>query len=196
MKPGGMYKAVIFIAILVGAIALFSLLFPTSTKPEEIPLSEVIAMSQNSEIEKIVVEEEALLITATDGSEFKTFKEANANIYDITGLNLEGVVVEVKGSSGFNWGSLLINFLPLLLFGGMIFSVLPQVAFLSGLCNGLHDSRTCFSFKPMQFFSQCLGTGYRHRILAHDYSSSCSLLWTRLIEPIRMIFRIFFCLAS
>jgi len=31
------------------------------------------------------------------------------------------VTVDIKGSSGFNWGGLLINFLPLLLFGALLF---------------------------------------------------------------------------
>ncbi len=122
MKTGGMYRALIFVVMLVGAIALFWILAEAGKdKPTEIALSDVITMSQNNEIEKIVVDNETLLITTTDGTEFKAFKESNANIYDIKGLNLEGVVVEVKGTSGFNWGGLLINFLPLLLFGGLLF---------------------------------------------------------------------------
>ena len=104
MRSRGIHKGFIFIAILIAAIALFSLIFSPTQKPDEIPLSEAITMSQNGEIEKIVVEEDALLITTKDGTELKTYKEAYATIYEIEGLNLEGVVVEVKGSSGFNWG--------------------------------------------------------------------------------------------
>ncbi len=123
MKLGGMQKGLILVIILVGAVALFSLLFPTSDKPSEIPLSEAIAMSQNGQIEKILVDGDTLLI---NDSEFKTFKESNASIYDIEGLNLEGIIVEVKGSSGFSLGGLLINFLPLLIFGGLLFFLFRQ----------------------------------------------------------------------
>ena len=98
-------------------------------QPPEIPLSEVIAMSQNNEIEKIVVEDEELLITATDGSELRAFKEPNTSIFDIEGLNLEGVVVEEKGSTGFNWGGLLMNFLPLLIFSGLLLLILGGLLF-------------------------------------------------------------------
>ena len=127
MKPGGMYKSLIVIMILIAGVALVSYLFGTSAeKPTEIPLSEAITMSQDKEIEKIMVEGDSLLITATDGIEFKTFKERNANIYDIEGLNLEGVVVEVEDSTGFNWGGLFINFLPLLIFGGLLFFLFRQ----------------------------------------------------------------------
>ena len=96
-------------------------------QPPEIPLSEAVAMSQNREIEKIIVEDKWLLITTTEGSEFRTFKDANTRIYDIKGLNLEGVVVEVKALSGINWDNLLINYLPLiislLIVGGLLFFV-------------------------------------------------------------------------
>jgi cell division protease FtsH len=102
-------------------VAVFSFLLPTSEKPEEIPLSEVIAMSQTGAIEKIVVDEEELLITTHDSTEFKTFKESNANIYDIDGLILTGVVVDVKSSSGIQWGTLLLNFLPLIVIGALLF---------------------------------------------------------------------------
>jgi cell division protease FtsH len=103
----------------VAGIVLFSRLFTTSTKPAEISLGEAIAMSQNGEIGNIVVDGETLLITTTDGTELKSFK-GNISIFEIPGLNLEGVEIDIR-PGGFNWGSLLIGFLPLLLFGGLLF---------------------------------------------------------------------------
>ena len=121
MKRGWRLNSLIYIAILIVAIAVFSYLFSGSQEPVEVPLSEAIAMSQENKIDKIFVEDNTLFITTTGGVELKTFKENNASIYDIEGLSLEGIEVEVKGSSGFNWGGLMINFLPLLLFGGLLF---------------------------------------------------------------------------
>ena len=116
-----MRKGLILIAIIAAGIAVFSMISSMSSEPEKIPLSEAIAMSQNGEIEKILVNGDELLITATDGTELTTFKESNASIYEIEGLSLDRVVVEVKGSSGINWGGLLLNFLPLIIFGGLLF---------------------------------------------------------------------------
>ena len=117
-----MRNGLILIAIAIAAIAIFYAASSSiSQKPSEIPLSEAIAMSQNNRIKEIVVNGDELLITSTDGTELKTFKESNATIYDIEGLNLDGVVVKVEGASGINWGSLLINFLPLILLGGLLF---------------------------------------------------------------------------
>jgi cell division protease FtsH len=126
VKPSWKLSGLIYIAILLAAIALFSYLLPSANKPEEVPLSDVIAMSQNKEIAEIRVEEDMLLITTVDDTELRTFKESNSSIYEIEGLDLEGVVVDIKGSSGINWGGLMLNFLPLLIFGGLLFFLFRQ----------------------------------------------------------------------
>jgi len=120
MKSSWKRSSLIYIAIIIAAVVFFSIFFPMTKKPVEIPLSEVITMSQNGEIGKIVVDGDELFITTTEGTELKAFKESNASIYDIQGLNLEGVVIDVK-SPGFEWSGLLISFLPLLLLGGLLF---------------------------------------------------------------------------
>ena len=121
MKSNWKISSLIYIAILIAAIAIFSQLFSTSQEPTEIPLSEAIAISQRHEISKIAIDGDTLTLTTTDGKELKTFKESNANIYDIKGLDLTGVTVDVKGTGGINWGGLLINFLPLLFFGALLY---------------------------------------------------------------------------
>jgi len=126
VKPSWKRNSIIYIIILLAAVLLFSLLMPGSSKPEEISLSKVIAMSQNKEIKAIEVDGESLLITAVDDIEYQAYKESNASIYDIEGLNLEGVDYDIKGSSGINWGSLLINFLPLIIFGALLFFLFRQ----------------------------------------------------------------------
>ena len=126
MKLNWKRNILIYIAIMVAAVALFSYLMPTEGEPEEIPLSVLITMSQNKEIMEIEIEEDLLLITTIGGAELTAFKESYTSIYDIEGLNLEGVVLDIKGSSGFNWGSLLINLLPLVIFGGLLFFLFRQ----------------------------------------------------------------------
>jgi cell division protease FtsH len=117
-----MRNSLIFIAILIAAIIIFSIFFPGfSSKTTEIPITDVVTLSQQHQIKSIEVDGDTLTITKLDNSQVKAFKETNANIYDIKGLDLTGITVDVKGSSGINWGSLLINFLPLLLFGVLLF---------------------------------------------------------------------------
>jgi cell division protease FtsH len=119
-----MRNTIIFIAILIAAIAIFYSLSGNMTpKPVVVPISEVVSMSQQGQIKSIEIEGDTLTVVKTDGSTVKSIKESNANIYDIKGLNLENpkVQVDVKDSSGINWGTVLINVLPLILIGGLLF---------------------------------------------------------------------------
>ncbi len=126
MKPNWKRTALIYLAILVAVVALFSYVIPSAKKPEEIPLSQVITMSQNKEIAEIKVKDDVLTITTVTGEELRSFKESNASIYEIEGLNLDGVVVNIEGSSGFDWGGLFLNLLPLVIFGGLLFFLFRQ----------------------------------------------------------------------
>src|SRR4030067_2574171 len=119
-------NSLIYIFLIIAAVLMFSIFMPTSKKPEEIPLSKVVTMSQQQQIAEIEVNEDFLLVTTSTGEELKSFKENYSSIYDIKGLDLDGVVVDIKGSSGINWGSLLINFLPLMLFGFLLFFLFRQ----------------------------------------------------------------------
>jgi cell division protease FtsH len=160
MKQGSISKILFFIVIIVGGITLFSLLFQDADKPKEIPLSEAITMSQNNQIKSILVDGDTLLITKTDGTEYKAFKESNATIYDIEGLNLEGVEeLDVKDSSSFNWGGLLINFLPLLIFGGLLFFLFRQArgANSQALSFGRSRARLFPADKPQVTFEDVAG---------------------------------------
>ena len=126
MKPSWKRNGLIYIAILLAAVALFAYLLPSANKPEEVPLSEVIALSQNKEIVEIEVDENVLIVTTINETKVRAFKENNASIYEIEGLDLQGVVINIKGSSGINWGGLMLNFLPLLIFGGLLFFLFRQ----------------------------------------------------------------------
>jgi cell division protease FtsH len=119
-------NSLIYIIILVVAVFLFYLIMPGTKKPQEVPLSEVVDMSQQHQIAKIYVDGDLLQVTTVDGKELKSFKESYSTIYDIKGLDLDGVVVDIKGSSGIQWGSLMISILPFLLLAFLLFFMLRQ----------------------------------------------------------------------
>ena len=125
MKSNWKRNSLIYITILVAFVVLFSFLLPGSESREEIALSEVIEMSKNGQIESIEVDEEKLLITDTNNVKWESVKETNATIYEIDGLILDGVKVTVQEPSGFGW-SVLINFIPLLIFGALLFFLFRQ----------------------------------------------------------------------
>jgi len=119
-------NSIIYIVVLLAAVLLFSFLMPGNSQPQEVPLSQVVTMSQNNEIQKIKIDGDLLTVTTTDGKEVRAFKETNASLYDIKDLKLVGIVVDVKGSSGINWANLLISSLPFLLLFFLLFFLFRQ----------------------------------------------------------------------
>jgi len=121
MKSNWLRSSLIYIIILVAVVILLYQFFPLTPKPVEIGLDEAITMSQNGEISKLVVDNGELLITTTADIDMKT-TIGNLTLVELQelGLNLEGVDYEVN-PSGFDWGSILISFIPLILFGALLF---------------------------------------------------------------------------
>ena len=122
MKPRWKRISLLYIFIIIAGVALVVILFTSQQgQVEEPSLSTVIDMSQTNEIDKLVIEGEWLIVTPTNGEEFKVnIGNFNFDGLQEIGLNLKGVEYEIK-SGGFNWGNMLIGFLPLVLFGGLIF---------------------------------------------------------------------------
>ena len=106
----------------IAIILLFLLRSPSAT--DELELSQVIEMAQAGEVTAVQVEGDKLIVLTAAGREFESRKESGTSVYEIlreagveTGSN--GVEVTVK-SAGFNFGGLLISFLPLILFGALL----------------------------------------------------------------------------
>ncbi len=122
MKPRWKRISLLYIFIIIAGVALVVILFTSQQgQVEEPSLSKVIDMSQTGQLDKLVIEGEWLIVTPKNDEEFKV-NIGNFNfdgLQDI-GLNLKGVEYEIK-PGGFNWGNMLIGFLPLVLFGGLIF---------------------------------------------------------------------------
>jgi len=115
------WKSLIYIAIILAGIAFFFQLLFAPGEATEISLDEAITMSQGNRIKELVIDEDMLLITTVDGTELRAII-GYLNYIDLQelGLNLTGVDYKVK-PSGFEWGGLLISFLPLIFIGGLLF---------------------------------------------------------------------------
>jgi len=91
MKPRWQRVGLLYLVILIGGIALIAfVLQPSGQAPEEITLSEIIAESQNNQIETLVVEGEWITVTTKDGRELESYK-GDTGLFEITGLILDGV---------------------------------------------------------------------------------------------------------
>jgi len=144
MKSGWKSSALIYIAIMiVGSVILWNVLV-SPTKPNIITLSQAIEISKADGIEKLVIkpDEGVMVITTGVMGTSLVIRDVDGNqvgitsgtelITDIANLNLAelqelGLVLPgnyaTKTDSGFDWGAILINLVPLLLLGGLIFFI-------------------------------------------------------------------------
>jgi len=120
------WRTIIYVVMLVATIVLFALLLPGTSQPEEKSISELVTLSQEGKVAEIIVDNETLTVTTTDGEEFIVYKEIQASIYEIDGLDLTGVKLDISPPGGFDWGNLLISFLPVLLIIGLFFFIFSQ----------------------------------------------------------------------
>ena len=121
----------VYLMIIVGVIVIFYTLMPFGSSDEE-PVSKVIALAKNNQLDKIEVNGENLTVYRSGGETFKSKLEKGDSI---TSLLLEsgvevgepGVEIYSKGSSGLSsFFGLLLNFLPLIFFGGLILFMMRQ----------------------------------------------------------------------
>lgn len=121
-----MGRSLIYLLLLVAAIAIFFTIFPFSKAPEQLPISSVVAMAQAGQIQQIDVQGDTLTITNTQGTKFQSTKEPGVSILEtLEKANVKvgdgGVKIVVKESSRFGGlFNLFINFLPVLLVAGLL----------------------------------------------------------------------------
>ena len=128
----------VYLLVIIGVIVIFYTLLPGFGRSNEQPLTTVIAMAKNNEIREVVVDGKKLTVYPRV-SNIATGERFNSRIgadTDIIGLLVEsgaevgppsGLEVVFKGSSGFSsLFGLLINFLPVIIFGGLILFMMRQ----------------------------------------------------------------------
>ena len=112
--------------ILIGGaiIVLLLVLLPRGSSVEEIDITQVIRMAEAGELTRIEVQGDKLNVTNIDGESFKSRKEGSVSVLEVLEQQgIEGVQVDVK-SSGGGFGRILLTFLPIIIFGGLIFWML------------------------------------------------------------------------
>ena len=167
MRPRWQRVGLLYLAILVGGIALIAFaLQPSGQRPEEVPLSVIIAESHNNQLETLIVEGEWITVTTKDGRELESYK-GETSIFEITGLVLEGVDYEIE-PTGFNWGNMLIGFLPLVIFGALIFFLFfrSRGANTQAMSFGRSRARLFPGDKPAVTFSDVAGVDEAKQELA------------------------------
>ena len=133
-----MRNSFVYLLVIVGVIVIFYTLLPSFGGKTEESLTTVIAMAKNNEIREIEVDGKKLTVyprTVGRGG-VERFESRIGDDTDVVTLLVEsgvqvgppsGVDISFKGSSGLSsFFGLLLNFLPLLFFGGLIFFMMRQ----------------------------------------------------------------------
>mgnify|MGYP000082429253 FL=1 len=131
-------NGVVYLLVIVGVIVIFYTLLPSFGASNDVPLTTVVAMAKNDEIREIAVDGRKLTITPNVSSRVGSDRLYSRMGSDTDVINLlvesgveigppSGVSVTFEGSSGLNsLFGLLLNFLPLIIFGGLILFMMRQ----------------------------------------------------------------------
>ena len=124
----------VYLLILVALVLVVVMVFRPATASSEKPISDVIALAQQGRVESIEVQTDTLIVKLKDQAEpIRSRKEEASSVQEIlkdsnvpVGGN-NGIRVVVKGPSQFgNVFGLLINFLPLVIFGAILIFMMRQ----------------------------------------------------------------------
>ena len=134
MSGRWMRNGFIYLLVVVAVMAIFFTLFsePLGGGSRDVAVSEVISLAARGQLELIEVNGDKLDITTTGGERLTSRKEEGSSVVEMLERAeidpvASGVKVVVKGSSGLgNLFGLLINFLPLIIFGGILLFMMRQ----------------------------------------------------------------------
>ena len=132
MSPKLLRNSIIYVIITIAVIAMFFAVFQPSTRSEELPISQVVQMAKDGDLRSIEIRGDDLFITGIGGRNFTSRKEADSSLVETleaADVNIaeSGLEVNIRGSSGLgSFFGLLLNFLPLIFFGGLLLFMMRQ----------------------------------------------------------------------
>ncbi|MCI0790365.1 MAG: ATP-dependent zinc metalloprotease FtsH [Chloroflexi bacterium] len=119
--------------ILIGGAVLLLLLFfaiPRGPAGEEIEISRVAQLAASGEIRSIEVSGDDLIITTNTGGQLLSRKEPGTSVLEMLeaqGINAAASGIDVSVSAeGSSIGTIIFSFLPIVLFGGLIFFMMRR----------------------------------------------------------------------
>ena len=160
-----MRNSFIYLLIIVAVIAIFFTMVGSLGGTEERRFTEIISMAQDGQIQEIIVNGERLTVVKINGDKIKSRIGKNTDI--LQELRDEGVetgagALDVTWEGGGGLGSffgILINFLPLIFFGGLILFMMRQAQGSNNqtLSFGRSRARLFMANRPTVTFSDVAG---------------------------------------
>ncbi len=165
MDPKRLKSIFIYLLIILAIIVILFSFIPKPQRAEEVDLNTLINRAKQGEIDTIEQQgeilvglrgEEQVVRTAFIGSTVELHEILES--YEVV-VGDDGVKIAVKGTGGFNLGGLLINFLPLLLFGLLLFFMFrrAQGANSQALSFGRSRARLFSANQPTITFADVAG---------------------------------------
>jgi cell division protease FtsH len=127
-----MRNSFVYLLILVAVVLVVVMIFRPSGGGAERSLSDIIEEAKAGNVDTIAVEGDSLTVTLKGGTVVSSRKESSSSIEEVlrdNGVPIggDGVEIEVSGPSQFgNVFGLLLNFLPLIIFGGILVFMMRQ----------------------------------------------------------------------
>ncbi len=156
----------IYLLILVAVVAIVYSFFGRSASTKKEDISTVISDARAGDISKIIASGSSLTVKLENGEEYKSRLPDNTSPTEMFFQNdikigpPDGVTIEVKKPSSFgNWAGLLINFLPLVLFGAIIIFFMRQAqgSNSQAMNFGKSRARTFTGNRPTVTFADVAG---------------------------------------
>ena len=130
-------NSLVYLLIIIGVIVIFYTLIPAFGSSKDLPLTEVLTDARNGEVSEIIVDGDKLTVIplisgGADGVQYTSRMDAQTDLMRLLADNdiatgPTGVQVMFKGSGGLgSFLGLLLNFLPLIFFGGLILFMMRQ----------------------------------------------------------------------
>ncbi|UCH52052.1 MAG: ATP-dependent zinc metalloprotease FtsH [Chloroflexota bacterium] len=126
MKPKWWQGGLFYLIILLAILALAFSLLPNSSKPEKVDFYTFVEQAKQGEIDTIEQDGSTLIGLKDDEKKIEaSFVGSTKELMDSLkeagiALGEDGITFTVK-AGGFDWGGILISFIPLVLFGALLF---------------------------------------------------------------------------
>jgi cell division protease FtsH len=131
----------VWVIVLVMILLVLTMLRQGEQPPEELPYSEFLAKLEFEEVESVIIEENELLVTLTDGSERSTFAPAVTDELLALLQNKNVRITARPKPEGSLWRQVLIMWFPLLLFIGLWIFFIRQMQSGGGKAMSFGKSR-------------------------------------------------------
>tara|TARA_B100001123_G_C15345700_1_gene1037032 strand:+ start:14705 stop:16624 length:1920 start_codon:yes stop_codon:yes gene_type:complete len=127
-----MKNSFVYFIIAIAAIGMIFSIFQPKYATSEKPISDVVQLAKLGKVSSIQVQNDNLIVFTNSGDIYKSRKEAGSSLLEIfqkadISPAEQGIEITVKGNSGVsNFFGILLNFLPLIFFGGLLLFMMRQ----------------------------------------------------------------------